>query len=192
MSGHYKRVSLARDIARVLRRDTLNRDNQDALLSRGLLVTGVALAVMQAQPASALALGEMRVQSAVGQPFVGSTTARLGPGESLAADCISAPRSDDAGLTQPDGLTVTAQSGNTPGSYPVQIRSAKPLYEPMYEIRLRVDCPGSVALSKSYVVMLNLPMTTPAAETAEPSPISAPAQTRSTPNRQASRPAPII
>ena len=56
---------------------------------------------------------------------------------------------------------MIAQKGATPGNYAVQIRTTQPLYEPMYEIRLQIDCPGGVALSKSYVVMLNLPMSTP-------------------------------
>jgi len=151
MSGRNNKILLALDIAQVLRGKPL--------------MAGVAMAVLQSQPATAVSLGELRVQSALGQPFVASTTARLGPNETIVPGCITAPTSA-AELGQPRGLKITAQTGNTPGIYPVQIRSTQPLYEPMYEIRLQIDCPGGVALAKSYVVMLNLPMSAPA-ETAQ-------------------------
>lgn len=98
MSARKKRTALSIDVARALRGNTL--------------MTGVAFAVLQAQPANAVSLGELRVQSALGQPLVATTTARIGPGESLASSCITAPESGN-GLSNPDGLRVTAQSGNT-------------------------------------------------------------------------------
>ncbi len=168
MSADKKRVSLATDIARVLGRKKLPAEfsGTGSLSSRCLLMTGVALAVMQSQPARAVSLGDLRVQSGLGQPLVASTTARLGPGEMIAANCVSTPAAKGDGLKSPKGLKVSAQSGTTPGNYPIQIRSTQPLYEPMYEIRLQVDCPGGIALSKSYVVMLNLPMAAPVEQTA--------------------------
>ncbi|NND53640.1 MAG: hypothetical protein HKN56_01575 [Gammaproteobacteria bacterium] len=151
-------------------------------------MTGVALAVLQTQPANALSLGELRVQSALGQPLVATTTARIGPGESISSVCISAPRGN-GGLTNPDGIKVTARSGNTPGSYPVQIRTSQPLYEPMYEIRLQIDCPGGVALAKSFVVMLNLPMSTATEPTQTANPTVSAPQSQTSSARSA-RPAP--
>jgi hypothetical protein len=124
-------------------------------------MTGVAVAIMQTQSAGAVSLGELKVQSGLGQPFIATTTARLGPGETLYSNCISAPTGGKE-LRRPAGLQVTTPNAGTPGSYPVQVRSTQPLYEPMYEIRLQINCPGGVALSKDYVVMLNLPMTAPA------------------------------
>jgi len=123
-------------------------------------MTGVAVAIMQTQSAGAVSLGELKVQSGLGQPFVATTTARLGPGETLYSNCISAPTGGKE-LSSPAGLQVTTPNASTPGSYPVQVRSTQPLYEPMYEIRLQINCRGGVALSKDYVVMLNLPMTAP-------------------------------
>lgn len=172
MPADKKRASLAADIARVLggKHLPVNNANAAAAPSRCLLMAGVALAVMQAQPAGAVSLGELRVQSGLGQPFVGTTTARLGPGETISSTCVSAPAGGGDGLGSPDGLKVSAQNGSTPGNYPVQIRTTQPLYEPMYEIRLQINCPGGVALSKSYVVMLNLPMSAPV------EPVGAPAR----------------
>jgi len=158
MSGKSRQTRLATDIARALGSE--NARSASTLTSRYLLMAGVAAAIMQTQPAGAVSLGELKVQSGVGQPFVASTTARIGPGESLSSACISAP-AGGKDLSSPAGLQVTAQSANTPGSYPVQVRSTQPLYEPMYEIRLQIKCPGDVALSKNYIVMLNLPMQAP-------------------------------
>ncbi len=159
MSGKFRQSRLATDIARVLGRD--HERSASSLTSRYLLMTGVAVAIMQTQSAGAVSLGELKVQSGLGQPFVATTTARLGPGETLFSNCISAPTGGSE-LSSPAGLQVTAPNASTPGSYPVQVRSTQPLYEPMYEIRLQINCPGDIALSKDYVVMLNLPMTAPA------------------------------
>lgn len=41
-------------------------------LKRSSLAAGIALAIMQMQPAKAVSLGELRVQSGLGQPFVGT------------------------------------------------------------------------------------------------------------------------
>lgn len=158
MPGNTKSSQLAADIATALRKD--NQHSAGTVTSRCLLMTGIAVAIMQTQSAGAVSLGELKVQSGLGQAFVASTTARIGPGESISSSCITAP-AGGSDLGSPAGLKVTTQNAKTPGSYPVQIRSTKPLYEPMYEIRLQINCPGGVALNKNYVVMLNVPMTTP-------------------------------
>ncbi len=161
-------------------------------LKRSSLAAGIALAIMQMQPAKALSLGELRVQSGLGQPFVGTTTARIGPGETIASACITAPANGSGGLDSPAGLEVIAQKGATPGNYAVQIRTTQPLYEPMYEIRLQIDCPGGVALSKSYVVMLNLPMSTPLELTEDLSaPVNTSATSRDTRGNAAARSNPV-
>ncbi len=156
MSAGNSKHTLANDIAMALQ-----SDRSRELSSRGLLAAGVALAILQAPPANAVALGDLSVKSSLGQPLVATTTARLGPGESISSACVSAPALRGNDIGNPTGLTVTTLAGTTPGTYPVEIRSARPLYEPMYEIRLQVNCPGSVALTRNFVVMLNLPMTVP-------------------------------
>ncbi|HJP04406.1 MAG: hypothetical protein CL799_04050 [Chromatiales bacterium] len=79
---------LTRDIALALRQKPLSGHNEFSVsrvaFTRGILVAGMALAMLQADPAGALSLGDLKVQSALGQPFSGSTTARIGNGESLA------------------------------------------------------------------------------------------------------------
>ena len=127
-------------------------------LPRRILLTGIAIAALQPDFAAALSLGDIAVESTLGQPFVATTTARLGPGESLGPDCVTALANMVGGTASNSSLNVSTKAASTPGVLPLQITSKLPLYEPMYEIRLQVKCPGTMNLSKTYLVMLNLPM----------------------------------
>jgi hypothetical protein len=130
--------------------------------TRRFVLAGLALAALQPDYASALSLGEINVQSTIGQTFVATTTARIGPGESLGPSCIAAFASAVGGAGNiPAELSVSVQKTANPGTYPLRISSQRPMYEPMYEIRLQVSCPGTTNLSKTHFVMLNLPMTSP-------------------------------
>ena len=128
-------------------------------LPRRILLTGIAIAALQPDFAAALSLGDIAVESTLGQPFVATTTARLGPGESLGPDCVTALANMVGGTASNSSLNVSTKAASTPGVLPLQITSKLPLYEPMYEIRLQVKCPGTMNLSRTYFVMLNLPMT---------------------------------
>ncbi|MDP6437489.1 MAG: LysM peptidoglycan-binding domain-containing protein [Gammaproteobacteria bacterium] len=133
----------------------------------------MAVAMLQADPAGALSLGDLKVQSAIGQPFSGSATARIGKGESLAPNCVSS-MSPGSEIKNADKLRVRVPSTSRPGEYPLEISSVQPMYEPMYEIRLKVDCPGTIAFTRNYIVMLNLPVTNPARQLAPaPEPVAA-------------------
>jgi len=156
MSGQPKHDLLARDIAAALGSNSIGRP-----ASRALLLTGIALACMQPGNADALTLGDLKIESSLGQPLVSTTTARISPGESLGAACINSIAHPEGGLQSPETLKVTVAETSTPGVYPVRITSQRPLYEPMYEIRLQVNCPGNIVLTRSYVIMLNMPMTSP-------------------------------
>ena len=91
MAGQPKyRAMLARDIAAVL-----SAVGQQKPTTRALLMTGVALACLQPEVASALTVGELQIKSSLGQPFVSTTTARIGPGESLNKQCVSSAVTPD-------------------------------------------------------------------------------------------------
>ena len=156
MSGLPKHELLAQDIAAALESGYAR-----ATSSRALLLTGIALACFQPGQAEALTLGELKVESTIGQPLLSTTTARIATGESLAAGCVTSVANPQGGLSLPNDLIVTVPETSVAGVHPVRITSARPLYEPMYEIRLQVNCPGNVSLARSYVVMLNVPMTSP-------------------------------
>ena len=156
MSGNSRNNLLAKDIAVILHSNAAR-----SAAAKGLLVTGVAIACLHATPARALTLQELQVKSALGEPLTAVAVARLGAGESLAPACITPTVNGESGLNSPQGLRVNVPKANRAGDYPITITSETALYEPMYEIRLQVSCPGTVSLARNYIVMLGLPMTSP-------------------------------
>lgn len=159
-----------------------------------ILATGMVIALLQPHPLWALSLGELEVHSNLGQPLDASTTARIGSGETLDPGCISVLPNGPDSLAAPQSLRITTGSHRTPGEYPVQIRSTRAMYEPMYEFRLQVKCPGTVAVSRNYTFMLNLPLTATTLSGTSP---SAPIDNRNAAvraaalTRTASTPAPV-
>ncbi|MEE4184987.1 MAG: hypothetical protein V2J12_04395 [Gammaproteobacteria bacterium] len=134
--------------------------HRDERIGKWLLMTGTALAILQGPAAHALSLGDMQIESAIGQPLVATTTVRLGAGETLSNKCVTAPAGGGDDITRPTGIKVTTVDAMGPGEYPLRVTTRSPLYEPMYEIELQVQCAGSIALRKNYVVLLNLPVAT--------------------------------
>lgn len=155
---------LQTDITRALSaRGSRGAQVSDERSGQWLLMTGMALAILQSPAADALSLGELRVESAIGEPLAAGTTVRLAEGERLSNSCISLPTTGTDGFQNPAGIRVAAVEAVGPGEYPIRVRTRTPLYEPMYEIKLQVQCAGSVAMTRSYVVMLDLPVASLAA-----------------------------
>jgi len=171
MSGQKKQTLLAVEIARSLHgtavKQSVVRLNGNSL-SRQILLAGVALAALQPGSAEAVALGELKVNSALGRPFVATTTARIAPGETLTPGCVAAVADMPGGYANPVTLNATVAETSAAGEYPIRITSKTPMYEPMYEIRLNISCPGIAVLAKSYVVMLNVGMLNPQTSIAPP------------------------
>lgn len=101
-------------------------------------------------PAAALELGELRVNSALGQPLRASIAYALNPGEQLSSYCIflrpggsgnGMPVLDQARLSVTDGAIVV--SGNTP------------VREPILSMQLAVDCPYTPHLLREYTFMID-------------------------------------
>ena len=63
------------------------------------------------------------------------------------------------------------------GQYTLRISSAAALYEPIYALSLQASCPGTAAITRQYVLMLDLPGMTPdqASAPAQP-PVTQPEQ----------------
>lgn len=110
-------------------------------------------------PASSLAvsLGELRVQSALGQPLQAIVPVELAAGESMGAGCLSAAGSSNQDLATVPGAEIQTPEISNPGAYEVRITTAGPLYEPMYALALQVKCPGTALMVRQYVLMLDLP-----------------------------------
>ncbi|MSR08897.1 MAG: hypothetical protein EXR82_05110 [Gammaproteobacteria bacterium] len=146
------------------------------------LLTGSLLMVL-APSGQALTLGDINVRSTLGQRLAATIPVSLGSGETLASGCVQ-PSYQSADLRRVPGTEVTTPEAGRDGLYDLQITSAAALYEPLYELELKVQCPGSPALIRQYVLMLDLPAAATvlsATERAEPVTASpAPVQRRST------------
>lgn len=133
-------------------------------LAAGVLAMGGCAASLLT-PAQAVTLGDVSLQSALGQPLSARIPVQLGPGEMLGSACVSIPtaaRSDLSALPQPQ-VTVPEAAG---GSISLHVTTTQPLYEPMYELQVQLHCAGTPLLVRQYVLMLDLPGTMPAAATA--------------------------
>jgi Tfp pilus assembly protein FimV len=155
------------------------------------LLTGSMLLVL-APAGQSLTLGDISVRSTLGQRLDATVPVRLGAGEALASGCVL-PGHQAADLRTVPGAEVTTPQAAREGLYELQVTSAAALYEPMYALELKVQCPGSPGLIRQYVLMLDLPaaVASRAAAAYEPAVESAPATTvrpttaqrRSTPSR---------
>jgi pilus assembly protein FimV len=123
----------------------------------------LCLALVVSEPAAALTLGELTIQSAVGQRFRGSVNYQLSPEDGLAEDCsklsILAPNNDLPGLGQASLRLRSKERGGQ-----ILIQSADAVYEPMASFSIRMECKGQ-QLQRSYTVFLDpAPLTAPVVE----------------------------
>lgn len=148
-------------------------------------------------PASqALTLGDISVRSALGQRLDATVPVRLGAGETLASTCVT-PGQQRTDLRHVPGARVAAPQAAREGGYELRVTSDAALYEPMYELELKVQCPGAPVLVRQYVLMLDLPaavaasVSEPAAAAAAPALASSGATVPATASRSpAARPRP--
>jgi len=115
-----------------------------------------SLLLMLTPSAYALTLGEINVRSALGQPLNATVPVRIGTGEALASACV-APVRQRSDLRRVPGARVTTPEATREGQYELRVTSSSALYEPMYELELKVKCPGSAVVVRQYVLMLDLP-----------------------------------
>ncbi|MEQ1800568.1 MAG: LysM peptidoglycan-binding domain-containing protein [Gammaproteobacteria bacterium] len=116
----------------------------------GSLLLGLAPA------GQALTLGDINVLSSLGQRLNATVPVRLGAGESLAGACVF-PGQDRSDLRHVPGAQVSAPQAAREGTYELRVTSDTALYEPMYELELKVQCPGAPVMVRQYVLMLDLP-----------------------------------
>ena len=146
----------------------------------------VAVALLQSATAGAVTLGKLELNSALGEPFRASTTATISNGETLRSGCITTSPYRLGMLRLKAPLMISTPTTNNPGTYTIELATARPLHEPMYEVQLQIDCPGTAVVTRSYIVMLDAPAgsekpTAPAAEPANPVPVLANKVASSTP-----------
>ena len=130
--------------------------NRSAIGRRSLpLVPAMVLA--GTAPAGALELGELNVQSRLGQPLRASVAYALGPNEALADYCISlSPANTINGLPAVNRARITVSDGI------IAITGNTPIREPLMSARLSIQCPYTPNIARDYMLFID------PAETAEP------------------------
>ncbi len=137
------------------------------------LLTGSLLLVL-APAGQTLTLGDINIRSTLGQRLDATVPVRLGAGEALASTCVS-PGHQTADLRSIPGADVTTPEATREGVYQLRVTSASALYEPMYELALKVQCPGAPVLVRQYVLMLDLPAAVASSAAMVPEPAVVPA-----------------
>jgi len=126
---------------------TASRKN---LANRGIpaiIAVGSSLAAL---PASALELGELTIQSRLGQPLRASIAYALAPNEQLADYCVTMrPGPSVSGLPGFGAATVSVSNGV------IMLTGKTPVREPMISAHVVVNCPYSANLSREYLLFID-------------------------------------
>ena len=103
--------------------------------------------------ASALGLGEITIDSAVGEPLRGELELRLADGEAIRSECFTLARNPGADLPwlADANLNVIAQGGR----WGLRIATREPVFDPAFVIGLRVGC--GFGLAREFTVLLSAP-----------------------------------
>ncbi len=144
-----------------------------------LVAAGGGLAIGSA---AALELGELQVQSTLGQPLRASIAYALSPNEIIDDRCVSV-RAAGRDLPGLQNANIRVSKGV------ISITGGPPVVEPMLSANIVVDCPYSAHVSRNYMLFID-PQERPQVAARRSAPATVPA---SAPARRAapvSRPAP--
>ena len=133
--------------------------------------------------AAALELGELQVQSTLGQPLRASIAYALSPNEIIDDRCV-AVRAGGSDLPGLHNASVRVSKGV------ISITGGSPVMEPMLSANIVVNCPYSAHVSRDYLLFIN-PQERPVTVARQARPAAAAVTTpvrRATP---ATRPAPV-
>ncbi|MGI9249067.1 MAG: type IV pilus assembly protein FimV, partial [Woeseiaceae bacterium] len=128
-----------------------NRNNRIATRRQRSLLPLVAVGGSLASlPASALELGDLTVQSRLGQPLRASIAYALAPNEQLADSCISLGAGAAAsGLPGIGRATISVSDGV------IRLTGKTPVREPMVAAQVAVDCPYTANLTREYMLFID-------------------------------------
>lgn len=115
-----------------------------------LLAVGGATGII-ANPAFALELGALQIDSTLGQPLRASITYALNPHEELYDFCVSLNKAPANGLQTLTRARISISNNQ------ILLRGSKAINEPMLTMRVTVNCPYTAHLARDYVVMVNPP-----------------------------------
>lgn len=116
--------------------------------------TASSICALLASPGMAVELGEIQLESALGQPLRASIAYALAPNERINEQCVylrsGVPM---AGVPEITRATVSLNGQR------ILLRGNTALREPMMSLQLAIDCPYTARLSREYVLLLNPPST---------------------------------
>lgn len=121
-------------------------DSKQSLLP-ALLAVGSGLATL---PAAALELGEIKVQSTLGQPLRASIAYALGPNEQLADYCVTLK----PGLASGGLPAISRADVNVAGGI-ISLTGKTVVREPLMTVRVNVSCPYTPNLSREYMLFID-------------------------------------
>ncbi len=117
---------------------------------------------LAAGPANAIELGDVMVQSQLGQPLRASIAFALAPNEELSDNCVLLRRSA-SGLPGIGRATLRVTDGR------ILVSGQAPLREPMVAMSVVVNCPYTANLSRDYMMFID-PATPEATQTSVATP----------------------
>lgn len=105
---------------------------------------------LAAFPAAALELGDVTVQSRLGQPLRASIAYALAPNEQISKSCVSLRQGSSAsGLPGVGGATLSVSNGV------IMLSGTSAMREPMVSAHVVVNCPYSPNLSREYMLFID-------------------------------------
>lgn len=114
-----------------------------------MLIAGSACGLITG-PSSALQLGELEVQSTLGQPLRASIAFALNPNEQLLNRCIRLGSG-----RSPDGLPMLRDTSLSVANGNIMLTGTSPLREPMLALQITINCSYTANLTRSYTIMLD-------------------------------------
>lgn len=160
MGSAARSSEITRAVRRLLARPSSAGRSQAPVIgpvARSAVMGGIALLTLAPGAATAVGLGEARPSSALGEPLRATVPMRLATGEAVRAGCVTTPARAGSDLRSPAGTRVRTPATTGPALVELEVTSQQPLYEPLYELTLQVDCPGLPKIMRHYVLMLDLP-----------------------------------
>ena len=142
-----------------------------------LVAIGGGLAVT---PAVALELGELTVQSSLGQPLRASIAYALAPNEMLSSTCVSI-----GGGRSTSGLPGIGNSSVSITERAILITGESVVREPMLGTRVTINCAYTPNLSREYMLFVDPASPAQASQTAQASQATSPATAVATPRATA-------
>lgn len=117
------------------------------------LIAVTGLAGLLTHTAAALELGELKIDSALGQPLRASIPYTLSPNEQLFDFCVFLrPGAATTGAPTISRPKITLDNGN------ILLAGNTPILEPVLTMQLSVSCPYTARLAREYTLMMS-PMT---------------------------------